>query len=37
MKIKMLDAFYNSVCLEWHFWNDAYNKTVFDGFGTKLT
>lgn len=27
---KMLDAFYKSTCLEWHFWNDAYNKTVFD-------
>lgn len=24
---KMLDVFYNSTCLEWHFWNDAYNKT----------
>jgi thiaminase (transcriptional activator TenA) len=29
---KMVDAFYNSTCLEWHFWNDAYNKTVFDDF-----
>ena len=27
---KMLDAFYKSTCLEWHFWNDAYNKTYFD-------
>ena len=26
----MLDAFYKSTCLEWHFWNDAYNKTVFN-------
>jgi thiaminase (transcriptional activator TenA) len=27
---KMLDAFYKSACLEWHFWNDAYNKNKFD-------
>lgn len=27
---KMLEAFYKSTCLEWHFWNDAYHKTVFD-------
>lgn len=27
---KMLDAFFKSCCLEWHFWNDSYNKTVFD-------
>jgi thiaminase/transcriptional activator TenA len=27
---KMLDAFYKSTCLEWHFWNDAYNKKAFD-------
>lgn len=27
---KMLDAFYKSACLEWHFWNDAYNGAVFD-------
>ncbi len=27
---KMLDAFYKSTCLEWHFWNDAYNHSVFD-------
>jgi thiaminase/transcriptional activator TenA len=27
---KMLDAFYKTTCLEWHFWNDAYNKSVFD-------
>jgi thiaminase/transcriptional activator TenA len=20
----MLDAFYKSTCLEWHFWNDSY-------------
>jgi thiaminase (transcriptional activator TenA) len=26
----MLDAFYKSTVLEWHFWNDAYNQTVFD-------
>jgi len=29
-KQKMLDAFYRSTCFEWHFWNDAYNKTIFD-------
>lgn len=29
-KKKMLDAFYKSTCLEWHFWNDSYNKTVFN-------
>lgn len=27
---KMLDAFYKSTCLEWHFWNDSYRKRVFD-------
>ncbi len=27
---KMLEAFYKSACLEWHFWNDAYYKNVFD-------
>jgi thiaminase (transcriptional activator TenA) len=26
----MLDAFYKSTVLEWHFWNDAYNQTIFD-------
>lgn len=30
IKAKMLQAFYTSVCLEWHFWNDAYNKIAFD-------
>ena len=29
-RMKMLDGFYKSACLEWHFWNDSYNKTVFD-------
>lgn len=29
---RMIDAFYKSTVLEWHFWNDAYNKTVLDGF-----
>jgi len=29
IKAKMINTFYNSVCLEWHFWNDAYYKTVF--------
>lgn len=27
---KMLDVFYKSTCLEWHFWNDAYNLAVFN-------
>lgn len=27
---KMLDAFYKSTCLEWHFWNDAYYQIAFD-------
>ena len=27
---KMLDAFYKSTCLEWHFWNDSYKMRVFD-------
>lgn len=27
---KMLDAFYTSTCLEWHFWNDSYHQTIFD-------
>ncbi|WP_395946679.1 thiaminase II [Caedibacter taeniospiralis] len=26
----MLDAFYKSTVLEWHFWNDSYNQTIFD-------
>ncbi len=30
MRKKMLDVFYISTCLEWHFWNDAYNLAVFD-------
>ena len=29
-QLKMIDAFYKSTVLEWHFWNDAYNKTIFD-------
>jgi thiaminase/transcriptional activator TenA len=28
----MLDAFYKSTALEWHFWNDSYNQAVFDSF-----
>ena len=32
IKNQMLEAFYKSTVLEWHFWNDAYHKTVFDGF-----
>lgn len=27
---KMLDAFYKSTSLEWHFWNDAYHLEAFD-------
>lgn len=27
---KMVDAFYKSACLEWHFWNDAYNQVRFN-------
>jgi thiaminase/transcriptional activator TenA len=27
---KMLDAYYKSICLEWHFWNDAYYLKRFD-------
>lgn len=30
IRLKMLDAFYKSCCLEWHFWNDAYHKYHFD-------
>ncbi len=30
---QMIDAFYKSVVLEWHFWNDTYHKVIFD----KLT
>jgi thiaminase/transcriptional activator TenA len=30
---RMLEAFYNSTVLEWHFWNDAYHKKVFDQIG----
>ena len=26
----MLDAFYKSTMLEWHFWNDSYNMQTFD-------
>lgn len=32
VKTAMLKAFYNSTCLEWHFWNDAYHHRVFDAF-----
>lgn len=28
----MIDAFYKSTVLEWHFWNDAYNRVAFDDF-----
>lgn len=31
-KDKMIEAFYKSTVLEWHFWNDAYHQTIFDGF-----
>jgi thiaminase/transcriptional activator TenA len=27
---KMLNAFYKSTCLEWHFWNDAYQMSSFE-------
>lgn len=30
MRQRMLDAFYKSACLEWHFWNDAYQIKSFD-------
>jgi thiaminase/transcriptional activator TenA len=30
MRQRMLDAFYKSACLEWHFWNDAYKIQSFD-------
>lgn len=29
---KMIHAFYKSTVLEWHFWNDSYNRVSFDGF-----
>ncbi len=30
VRLRMLDVFYKSTCLEWHFWNDAWHKAVFD-------
>lgn len=30
LQTAMLDAFYKSTVLEWHFWNDAYFQTRFD-------
>lgn len=30
LRVNMVKAFYNSTCLEWHFWNDAYHHRVFD-------
>ena len=30
MRERMLDAFYKSACLEWHFWNDSYQRKIFD-------
>lgn len=27
---KMVNSFYKSTCLEWHFWHDAYHQRVFD-------
>tara|TARA_B110000503_G_scaffold108845_1_gene162814 strand:+ start:53 stop:361 length:309 start_codon:yes stop_codon:yes gene_type:complete len=27
---RMLEEFYKSTIWEWHFWNDAYNRRVFD-------
>lgn len=32
---KMLDVFYKTSCLEWHFWNDCYNLVIFDGFAEQ--
>lgn len=32
MRAQMIDAFYKSTVLEWHFWNDAYHEVAFDGF-----
>ncbi|MGE3921205.1 MAG: thiaminase II [Gammaproteobacteria bacterium] len=32
---KMMNAFYNSTVLEWHFWNDSFNKTSVDNFLSK--
>ena len=37
LKEKMLEAFYKSACLEWHFWNDAYHKVTFDDFSNLET
>ncbi len=34
---QMNEAFYNTTVLEWHFWNDAYNLTVFDEIRDYLT
>ncbi len=33
---KMLEAFYKCTCLEWHFWNDAYERSVFDQVTTEI-
>lgn len=30
--MQMLDAFYTSSVLEWHFWNDAYAMCTVDSF-----
>lgn len=30
MRQMMLDVFYKSTCLEWHFWNDAYHQRALD-------
>lgn len=35
MRQKMLDAYYKSSCLEWHFWEDAYQLKRFDNFLVK--
>ncbi|MFY7697955.1 MAG: thiaminase II [Legionella sp.] len=32
IKHLMVNAFYKSTVLEWHFWNDSYNQAVFDSF-----
>ncbi len=30
LQTRMIRAFHTSSCMEWHFWNDAYHKIVFD-------
>lgn len=35
MQHLMLDAFYKSTVLEWHFWNDSYHQAIFDSCSLK--